>query len=337
MKLLKKLLLIMSFLSFMGVSFGAYLDDAFWATNPSDAQIIERVYGSESSYDDNWTSSCTTGAVSVVHVASWSAFEILWTLSTDNRIYVLWSWIHNITNTKYIFWQCIAVVWERWYATINSSVNMPEQLWLYWLSTRVVVDWVTIDWENYSWSTHAKNTYCIDINTSNDAFTDSTINNTILRWCVNWLFMYWENVWYITRISILNSEVYWNTTAWIKISAGSIWHSSWNIISWNLIYSNGIWMSFVWSPDHNIVTRNILSWNILWIQWSWVNNTIDSNTFTNNISDGYTGTNANPTSWPTPIWWGLACSVLSWCSCTPRSIDILYGMMCRDSYSVVNS
>ena len=64
-----------------------FLDSAFWAGNPTNAEIIDALYGTNSAYTNGWSSNpCNTGNMTVVKQPATSTQ--LPSLSA-NRIYVL--------------------------------------------------------------------------------------------------------------------------------------------------------------------------------------------------------------------------------------------------------
>lgn len=64
-----------------------FLDSAFWAGNPTNAEIIDALYGTNSAYTKGWsTNPCNTGNMTVVTVPSNQSIP---TALLQNRIYVL--------------------------------------------------------------------------------------------------------------------------------------------------------------------------------------------------------------------------------------------------------
>lgn len=61
-----------------------FLDSAFWAGNPTNAEIIAALYGTNSAYTNGWSSNpCNTANMQVDY------FTTLPTTLSSNKIYVL--------------------------------------------------------------------------------------------------------------------------------------------------------------------------------------------------------------------------------------------------------
>lgn len=159
-----------------------YLDDTFWAQNPTDSDIINALYGDgtgwtdTTAYTEKWDSLygefCNPEIMSVIHLTPGES-KIPLTLE-ENKIYILEP--GNYITTNYInLNNCASIVWKKDMANIFSSTGLTN--WSQGTIYNNGKEWVIIDninvdgINNWIWGTHTKNT--------NSIYLYLAINNTI--------------------------------------------------------------------------------------------------------------------------------------------------------------
>jgi hypothetical protein len=256
-----------------------FINQEFWAGDPSDEDIIKALYGSGSegsAYTRNWDSnSCNQWSMTVTEIGTLPA-----TLSA-NTVYILTG--EQIIQNSYITMaSCSAIISKNITGTtIYSSTTINSSYWMLYAyyKENIILDNISIDGEaNWSWSPHNKNRRWIWLYNSD--------NNTIHKVKSFNHEYYWIHLSYGADYNtISHAETYNNNYYWIYFE---YWDSStyYNEILNSNIYNNryGIYIT---SDNNNInnsqVYNNTSYW--LFIDWSW-NNAINNSLFYNNDSDG---------------------------------------------------
>lgn len=189
MKKISSLLFALILLASTAVN-AQYLDATFWASSPSDATILDTLYGASSTYAQNWnTNSCNTASMSVVQVPSGSALNSQ--TINDNTVYVLAAGNHIITSPKTIQNTCTAIVGN---GDVNilmiatepllsspiylTAFNFPQTILINGISQNIILDNVDIDGAFDGSNTRGnRNTYGIQIDAAAGNISDNTFNN----------------------------------------------------------------------------------------------------------------------------------------------------------------
>jgi len=302
-KYMKKILWFIISLFAIWATHGLYLDTDFWTANPTNTQIIERIYGVDSTYDDNWIGTgCTKSAMSVVRVKPGTAFAALGRLKTSNKVYVLLSGDHKITSSKGISGTCIAVVWQHnnanlfQYTATTWTIASGASMVIYGQSRNIIVDGLDIDWAyNLSWY-YGKSTDGIVVlsdDSSNSSWNIANVtinNNSILNNDYGIDLQAWDATQNISNIIVTNNFV----------SGADLWgfflqtdnaSSTGIFFKYNTFTNNVVW-GFIYDLNTgNRFVSNVISNNTTWVDSLIHNLLFDLNIFTGNTANGFTGTN----------------------------------------------
>ena len=217
----------------------SFITEWFWAGNPSDEEIISKLFGDGSAYTRDWDMNidCTKN-MSVVRRGD------LPTTLSGNTIYVLSSASITISDPKDIP-QCVAIVSSVAWGTTITTVNQITNSWVFTIlpnstENNVIIDSINFDWKYYS-------------------TTDAHGLNS------KWIYIYWvdsfEEPTYWKNISINNSNIS-NFDAWIQIGSSTGQTMVRNIMLSNIhLVNNNYWVKIINASDVNIN-------NIIWFWWT---------------------------------------------------------------------
>lgn len=276
----------------------AYLD---WSANSyTDAEVIETLYGNNSSYNTQRTTQCNTWTMTVVAVSPGAGFDGLGRLDTPNTIYVLENGDYPLTSAKMIMGSCIAVV-GKWGTNIYSTVQQSDTMIIYGAATNVIIDNLDID-GIHGTPDHSKNNIWINLQAIRGTVTNNTINNNTISNMI-YAFNIAGNMDasnnFFTNNTITDSDygIYVN-----EVNPGT---TSWLTISWNELVNNGTG-----------------------IEDNGTDPVIDDNLFSGNTTVGNTGTNPSGTDVTTAITEPTTCTDPNGCTC--YGIVIANGTQCTD-------
>ncbi len=254
---------------------GKFLTGWFWSSDPTDEEIKDALYGTNSAYTKWWLSNpCNTGNMTVVKQPA-TATQLP-TLS-QNTIYVLQTWAITISDTKAIP-SCTAIVSSvDGSTTIYSNSQLLNQGMFY---TNRWTNWVIIDNISFEWSktsangNHARNAYCIRLywDDADNGITHSiSVNNSKVARCDRWIYVW--NASKIENVNLTNITLVNNWTYWIVVDYGV--NVNINNVVWQSdteIYFNGGSNSTI----NNVAFYNLYHNNIYFNWWTWfvVNNAI---------------------------------------------------------------
>jgi len=285
-------------------NWGTFADADRWATNPTDLEIAEKLFWTNSAYVDLWSNNpCDPSTTTVTHVDGWTAFNDLWHLMTANNIYVLENGIHRMSAvTKFIRWSCIAIIW-KWDANLFWDSSSPKMLALIWDTANNMIIGINLDWTyDYQWVEHSHNFTNIRLGYSAWKVVNSTIYDVSTSWATYWIYWFWNNATdSLNYINFVNST-FINNTWWIWIYANTIWAFSDSYVYNSIFEWNINWVKNVWSWDNWDVKYNTFSWNNTWFYTEQIDSIIYSNIFCNNTNDWYVWT--NPLVCGDPFPWG---------------------------------
>jgi len=331
---MKKILsLLLTSIIILGSSIqAAYLDNAFWAWWPTDAEIIDTLYGWTSSYTTNRSSNtCVPASMSVVYLNA--PDDLQNTAISANTIYILDGWNHILSTAKNIQWDCIAIVW-KYTQNIYSSKQLSRMMQIRRNSNFLIFDDIKIDWRFDGITTRLasnKNTNAIEFNPFMGPISNVTLNNSTLSNNDYWVSITSSTPPKTVTYTTFTNNTFSDSTVWLWMSAWWAWRIENNVLDNNIFQNNSVWLSINWDPNDNTITNNTFDTNWTWVEWNWTNNTLDSNTFNNNTIAGNTWTNAVDNNF---LLWGLTewdlCNNYGWCECTANSTNINDWDYCSD-------
>jgi hypothetical protein len=262
---------------------GGFLDQTFWATNPTDNQIIQALFGPNSSYRVWWNGDpCNASNMTVVRQPA-SSPSLPTTLSS-NTIYVLQTWAITIPSSKTIP-SCTAIVSKvDGGTTVYSSIQLSNQ-WMFSVNQGtigVIIDNINFEWKFYANGQHSWNANCIYLywsDVANWATSNISINNSKIVRCGNWIYAWMTKIHHInlTNIALLN-----NTANWISLFGAHnvamnnvVWYAKYDIsTNTKVIYSNQ--SEYVTINNAVVNFSNNSHPNVFFDIWTWivVNNAI---------------------------------------------------------------
>lgn len=156
-----------------------FLNESFWAQNPTDSDIINALYWDGNNWTDKtaYTTNrswfwCNTWAMTVEYINPWTS-----TIPLDiptNKIYILNSWSYITTWYIYPKW-CSAIIWN-WNIFIYSDSSL-SYMFVIWQSG-TIIDNIHIDWfNNGNWWNHTINDDGLYFGWSSHRY--NTVNNII--------------------------------------------------------------------------------------------------------------------------------------------------------------
>ena len=191
----------------------------FWSGNPSDQDIINKLYGDSSAYTREWdiTSGCTNMTVNRV--------STLPTSLSSNTIYVVSSAAQKITAAIMIP-KCVAIVssansWTL--ITTSTQVNgwvfstLPNVV-----ENNVIIDNINLEWKYYDKTSHNLSAAWIEIYSMGSPTVgygkNVTINNSTISNFTTWIYMHgvydgqWVSYLVLSNIRLI-SNTYWIMSA----------------------------------------------------------------------------------------------------------------------------